>query len=172
MADTIEFIVDPGDRFKNAMTKAIASVDDLTIPLQLIARQWFKSNRALFLLKSQGKFADLSDAYKEQKEKLVGFVYPILKRSGALEQSVTDPQDSDAISVIVNKTGLILGTKKRYALYLHFGTKKMPARPFVMIGAEQTGPEEFNLRESAWVATIEDYVMKRVKKDLETTKNG
>lgn len=169
MADPIQFIVDPGDRFKNALTKAINSVNDLTIPLQLISRSWFKSNMAFFALKGPGKFVDLAESTKLQKDP---DVYPILRRSGALEKSITDPTDGDAISIIVNKTGVVLGTRTRYAPYLHFGTKKMPARPFVMIGAEQTGPDEFNQREQLWINTIASYVVDKVLKKHLGEANG
>ena len=174
MADDepISFIVDPGNKFSDAVAKAAQEVQDLTIPLQLIAKQWFKSNQALFALKSAGKFEDLSEEYQDQKERQVGFIYPILRRSGMLERSITNPSNGDAISVILNKNSLIMGTRVEYAPYLHFGTSKMPERPFVMIGAEQTGPEEFNMRQEAWIKTIQSYVDQKLAQVGTVKTNG
>lgn len=155
----ISFVVDPDNKFKDAMQKASKDVSDLSIPLTLISREWFKSNRALFALKSPGKFTDLSPSTKKEKEPEV---YPILRRSGVLESSITDPTDQSAVSLIINRLTLIMGTKVEYAPFLHFGTKKMPSRPFVMIGAEQTGPEEFNVRKEIWINIIQDYVNKKL----------
>lgn len=155
------FLVDPGNKFKNAVNEALKKVDDLTIPFQMITREWFKSNRAFFKLKGPGKFADLSDSTKAQK---APNEYPILRRSGALEASITDPTNADAISLILNRKTLILGTSIPYAPYLHFGTKKMPARPFVMIGAEQTGPDDFNRRQMAFIFQIKTHVENTIQK--------
>lgn len=160
MGDGIKFTVDPGEKFSQAIQDALSQVDDLTLPYTLIAKSWFQSNKALFTLKSPGKFVDLSEKYKKNKQKAVGFIYPILKRSGALELSITDPTDTNSINLIINKQTLLLGTKIFYAPTHQFGSVKsnVPARPFLLIGAEQTGPEEFNKREAAWIAIIASYV--------------
>lgn len=159
----VKYEVDPDKEFDKAVKDAAKQVADLTIPLTLITQSWFKSNRAFFDLKGPGKFADLSDNYKKRKKASVGFIYPILKRAGALEASITNPGDGYAISEIVNKTAVILGTKIPYAAPLQFGTKNIPARPFVMIGAEQTGPPEFNKRKQEWIELIGKYVLDQSK---------
>ena len=155
----VKFEVDVDKEFKRALESAAKAVGDLTIPLTLITQSWFKSNRAIFDLKGPGKYEDLNKDYKPRKRAAVGFVYPILKRTGALERSITDPKDSDAISEIINGKTAILGSKIPYGPYHQLGTKKMPARPFVLIGAEQTAPPELNKRRDAWVALIEKFVL-------------
>ncbi len=150
--------VDPDKKFRKSVTDALSKVSDLSLIFQIIGVSWFKSNKAIFALRGPGKFADLTDRYKLLKQAKRGFVYPILRASGALEDSLTDPGNSDAVFNVDAKS-LILGTRKPYAIFLQGGTSRMKARPHVLIGAEQTGPEEFNERRKAWIAQIEDYVM-------------
>jgi len=167
--DEFSYVVDPGKKFSAALKDAQEKSVDLTVPLQLIARQWFKSNRAIFALKGKGKYADLSPKYKLLKRRIIGSEYPILEFSGALKESITNPKDSHAISLVINKTGIVLGTSIPYAPHLHFGTNRpMPARPVVMIGAEQTGPDEFNERESLWILEIEKHIAESTKQIGET----
>lgn len=160
----ISFIVDPDKRFAKAVAKAIDQVGDIKLPLQLIAKQWFQSNKAFFALKSEGKFIDLKDSTKDYKERNYGFIYPILRAAtGNLESSITSPEGSNSINLIINNNSLVLGTSVPYASYLQFGTKKMAARPFVMIGAEQTGPDEFNQRRQRWIELIQNYVKAKLE---------
>ena len=56
---------------------------------------------------------------------------------------------------------LILGTKVAYAPYLQNGTSRMPARPHVLIGAEQVAPEEINRRRDAWIEILGEYVLQK-----------
>jgi phage gpG-like protein len=153
-----KYTVDPDREFTEAIKKALDEVDDLTIPFTLITKSWFKGNKAIFSLKGPGKYPDLSPKYKEQKKKAVGFIYPILRRSGALENSITEASDSNAINLIINKNTLVLGTKIKYGHYHQFG-EGQPLRPFILIGGEQTAPEEINRRRNAWIATIQEYVL-------------
>lgn len=160
----VNYQVDPDKKFQAAITAALKEVSDLTIPYTLITKSWFKGNRAIFALKGPGKYVDLTPGYKKQKKKAVGFVYPILRRSGALERSITEPGDPASISLIINKTTLILGTKVPYGKYHQFGTKRLPKRPFILVGAEQVSPPDLNRRREAWLQIISDYVMQASRK--------
>jgi phage gpG-like protein len=151
--------VDPDKEFQKAIKQALTEVKDLTIPFTLITKSWFKGNRAIFALKGPGKYADLTENYKKQKQAKVGFVYPILRRNGALERSITDAGDSNSINYIINKSTLVLGTKVPYGPAHQFGTKVLPKRPFILLGAEQVSPPDLNRRREAWIAIIQDYVL-------------
>ena len=193
-------VVDPTGEFKRALRRAGRKVDDLSEPLKLIGQSWYKTNKALFVLKGKGPFKDLSDkpftaywltdentagwkkkppsdkffpnGYQQYKEMKYGFVYPILKASGSLMKSLTDPTDSNTIASILNKKVLILGTKVTskkgapYPTYLQTGTRKMPARPFMVIGTEK-GPwansPHIKRRLGLWIKTLDDYVLKTLK---------
>ena len=164
-----KYEIENNKKFQAALNAGAKKVNDLRIPLTIISKQWFKSNLALFKLKGPGKFEDLTEAYKIQKKKPpprgAGFIYPILLgKTEKLKRSITDPKDSNSVNQIINKKSLFLGTQVTskkghpYAKSLHFGTDKMAARPFVLIGAEQTGPAEFNLRVEAWIFTLNKYI--------------
>ena len=156
----INFEGDPEKRLTKAILKASKKVEDLTVPLTLMTREWYKSNRSIFdkRRKGPGKYEDLSPKYKIIKEAKYGFTYPILRASGRLAESMTSPQSPESINRIINKKALELGTSTPYASYLHFGTKKMPARPLALIGAEQVAPKLINQRLENWVKLMEDWV--------------
>ncbi len=143
--------------------KAREEINDLTIPFKLIAQSWFKTNRALLDLKSPGKYEDLSPKYKIQKVRKWGFVYPILKASGRLLGSITTP-GAESINLVINKRTLLLGSTVPYGIYHQLGTKNMPARPWILVGTEQTAPAELNRRKDAWILLINDYVRQVIQK--------
>lgn len=156
--------VDPDKKFQKAIDSASKAVDDLTIPFTLISKSWFQSNKFIFEVKSSsGKYADLSENYKDWKHGEVGFVYPVLKLRGNLGRSITDPKHEDAISLILNRKTLLLGTKNKVAAFHQHGTARMPARPPVLIGAEQTAPPELNRRLELWVQTLGNYVQQKAQ---------
>jgi len=172
MVDTIKYEVDPNKRLQTSIDEAIKEIGDLTVPYKLMARQWFKGNLTIFDKGrvGPGKYQDLSPKYKKQKQKNLGFVYPILLATGRIKESVTNPTDKNAINYIVNRKYLFLGTnavtKKNapYAIFLQKGTNKSPPRPFVLIGAEQIADSSQNARLEAWISTINDYVIKKLEK--------
>ena len=179
-----EYEIDPKGEFDRALRKAQKKVKDLTVPLTLISREWFKANRSQFDKgrKGPGKYKDLSEkpfrafwtnnrgyaalykGTKDYKEEHLGFVYPILRASGKLADSMTDPKNSDAISLVINKKSLLLGTKVKskkgvsYPSFLHFGTRRMPARPVVLFGVEQVATSHQGKRQKLWIKTLAHYV--------------
>lgn len=169
--------VDPNKDFRRELKIALKKLEDLTIPFTLMSREWFKANRSIFDegRKGPGKYADLSPKYKQAKTRAIGSPYPILrgfvkepgqpaKKSGKLADSMINPTNSDSVNKIINKKALVLGTKVTsedgapYPLYLHFGTRKMPARPFVLLGGEQVATREINQRTKNWAMMLQDYV--------------
>ncbi len=193
-------VVDPGDKFKKALIRAGKKVDDLTVPLNLIAQSWYKVNKILFSLNNKGPFKELSKrpfraywltdkekstwarppksnyfsgGYRQYKKMKWGFVYPILKASGDLEKSLTNPYDQKTIATILNKKVLLLGTKVTskkgapYPTYLNEGTRKMPARPFMVIGTEKGAWAKsihIQRRLKLWIQTLDKYVKRSLDK--------
>lgn len=170
MAEFIELKVDPDGRLKNAVKDAIAKVGDLTIPLKAITRSWFKSNRAIFELKGPGKYTDLAESTKKQKTKVLGTPYPILRLTGRLESSLTQAGSSDAISSIIGKNALILGTAVPYGIYHQSAAprSKLPFRPFIFLGAEQTAPTPLHNRRENWIKILTDHVEQVATKAMKT----
>lgn len=173
-----QYNVDQDKRFRKEINKAINSLDDLTIPYRLMTREWYKGNRSIFdpARKGPGKYADLSEKYKKAKTRAIGSPYPILRgflkpagqparKTGKLAKSMTDPSDPGTVATIANKKILILGTRVTgeggvpYPTFLHLGTSKMPARPFVLIGGEQVATREINVRKENWINMLKDYVV-------------
>lgn len=153
--------VDPQEKLAKALRYAGARVGNLTIPLKLIAQQWFKSNRAIFSIQGPGKYVDLTDLYKKRKQKEAGFIYPILKKSGRLAQSITVPNEPESINYIINRKSLVLGSRTPYAIYHQSEAPrtKLPRRPMVLFGNEQVAPDALERRVADWEKMILDFVL-------------
>lgn len=158
--------VDGDKRLRDAIRRAILATDDLTVPLELIRESWFKSNLAIFALAGPGKFADLTKKYKASKAFAYGSAYPILFRDGTLKAALTQPGDANSISTIENKRTLVLGvdeTKHPYFKFLNDGTKKMKARPYILLGTEQTAQSGLNTRVKRWIEIINQWALQTTK---------
>lgn len=123
-------------KFRKAIQKLIKQSDDLSQPLSDIADRFRESRKFIFdkSRKSPGQYKDLSPNYKKQKNKDLGFAYPILLRTGRLRDSITT-KNSESITEI-GKKYLVLGTKVPYSGYHQSGTSVMPQRPFLFWGPE------------------------------------
>ena len=159
MAIPAEIQIENLAAFQAAIDRAKKASADLRIPLTLIAKDFYKSQKSIFQLKGPGQYEDLKPGYKKQKKKAVGFVYPILKRTGALEKSTTDPTDSNAINQILNKDTLIIGTTVEYAAKHQFGIG-VPIRPFLFIGPESRyATNEQSGRLGRWNNILSAYIL-------------
>jgi phage gpG-like protein len=150
------------EKFQAKIAGLLTLVDDLTIPFKLIIQSWYRSNLAIFNLGGPGKYVDLKKATKAAKIRLYGSAYPILQATGRLKDSITDPSSPDGIAMIINRKSLTLGTKVPYGGFLQYGTKFMPARPFILLGPEQVSPPGINNRREVWLSLLQNYVNARV----------
>tara|TARA_Y100001951_G_C11292089_1_gene272887 strand:- start:2054 stop:2668 length:615 start_codon:yes stop_codon:yes gene_type:complete len=197
--EPFQFKVDPKGVFRKALIKAGKKSNDLRTPFRLITQSFYKTNMALFQMKSKGPFKDLSarplyafwlkdddkaviknngskffpGGYKDLKKKAHGFIYPILKASGKLEKSLTSPTNPDTIATVLNKTTLLLGTKVEsdkgapYPAFLQFGTRKMPARPYLVVGTEKgkwAKSQHIQRRKQRWMELLEKYCADSLRK--------
>lgn len=151
--------------FQKALSGLSRDIDDLRIPFGLMINEWFKSNRAIFASKGPGKYTDLKSSYKKQKQKRWGFVYPILRASGALEDSITKKGDENSIAMVVNKKSMVVGSKVPYGKFHQFGTSNLPVRPWILIGPEQVSPPDVNRRLTAWINIMNDFVDQRIRQE-------
>lgn len=162
----LQYAFDKDSSFQRKLQQVFKATGDLTIPLTLMAREWYRGNRSIFALKGPGRYTDLDPDYKKDKQNDVGFVYPILKRSGRLSWSITIPYNSDAINYIVNKNTLVLGTRVPYAVYHQSNQprKKMPYRPFLFVGVEQIAPHDIQQnRLKNWLKILDNYFTQKMK---------
>lgn len=168
------YIVDNDRKFREALARAKAEVSNLTLPLTLIAKDFQRSEKAIFLLKSEGQYPDLSENYKPEKKKAVGFLYPILKRTGALERSLTTPTDPDTILEIVNQDTLFIGTRVKYAIYHQSDEprKKIPLRKFLFIGPEapRFATSDMMGRPERWLNILNAFVLRKMGAPVESEK--
>lgn len=179
----IRYEVDPDNRFKDAVNQAITQVSDLSPAFLLIKKSWYKSNQAIFSLKGPGKYPALGGLHpgdhptrknkdgslsvmpytnrqraEAAKRRKFGFDYPVLLATGRTMASLTG-ESEDSIADY-NSSQLNLGSRVPY-LWFHQAPgdrKKLPFRPVIFLGAEQTAPDEINNRQDAWIAIVQKFV--------------
>lgn len=178
------YSVDNDRRFASAIARAKLETSDLRIPLNFISKDFFRSNKAIFNLKGPGQYPPLGGfkanqlvpgapyTYRQRaearKKKRYGFAYPLLKATGALERSMTVPTDPNAISEIVNKAMLVVGTRLPYGVYHQSDSprKKLPLRKFLFIGPESkefAQNKDLSGRAERWLNTINSYILKKLE---------
>lgn len=171
------YSVDNDKKFARALKHAGENVSNLTTPLNLIRNDFYKSQKAIFMLSGPGKYPDLQPETKKKKEFYIGSAYPILRFSGQLEKSVTDKNDMNAVNDILGKKTLLLGTLVEYGVY-HQSDKPrrkapnragpwIPQRKFFFIGPEapSVATDEQMGRLKRWMAIMADYVTKAIAKE-------
>lgn len=155
--------VDNDRKFRDAINRAKGAIKDLRIPLTEISKDFFRGNKAIWLLKGPGQYPDLSDAYKKQKRDKYKFIYPILKANGALEKSMTNPTDPNSVNEIINKAMLTVGTRLQYGIYHQSDEprSKIPLRKFLFIGPESSkfAPSALSGRGERWLNIINSFVL-------------
>jgi hypothetical protein len=168
--------VDNDRKFRNAIDQALTQVNDLTIPLTLITKDFFRSQRAIWNLKGPGQYPDLAESTKKSKLMAGIPVYPILKRTGALEKSMVNPSDSNAVAQIVNRKGLILGTRVAYGVYHQSDRPRgpIPLRKFLFIGPEapRFASSDQMGRLDRWLNILNGYVAEKLTVMGSTSSKG
>lgn len=108
----------------------ISQCKDLTILFTLFASDFYKDEKRIFSLKSEGKYQPLTEKYAERKVAKYGFEFPILFASGRLAASLLDDNARDSI-LVIKKDAFAIGTSTPYAKYHHSKEPrtKMPRRP-------------------------------------------
>ena len=173
------FIVANDEAFRDLLDKVSKNVSDFRIPFGLIAKDFYRSNRKLFTLKSpglypdyggfnpnapdrfQGEFLTRRDAARLRKKRQVGFVYPMMVRDGGLAASLLGPRNAGAVFE-KTKTSLVLGTDIKYAIYHQSDRprKKLPQRKVVFIDggpAEKARDAAIAGRSERWFNIVVDY---------------
>lgn len=166
------YVLENDVKFKSALKRASEVTQDLRIPFGLILADFYKSEASIFKLKGPGKYPDFKNGgpdslYAKQKEKAVGFKYPLLFRTGLLANSVLGPNNKGSISKIT-KLSLTFGTSIAYGIYHQSdqARKKIPLRKFLFIGPETTqASNEQQGRLERWNNILNDYVYKVMKRE-------
>ena len=176
----ISFIPQNDKEFAAALEKLGEQVDDFRIPFQLIGNHWYRGNKKIFALKSAGLYPDFGGmspndkvrvkgrlvtkrvAAKFQKQREVGFIYPMLKRHGGLEASLISKSGAGAVFFSGRQT-MIMGTDVEYAKYHQSDRprKVLPQRKVIFIDggpAEVAKDAVISGRLETWTNIITDYV--------------
>lgn len=131
---------------------------DLRPLWELLISDFYKSEKEIFGLKGKSsRFQDLTPAYKKQKRRIYGFVYPILVASGTLANSLLTRGAYGSIAA-ASPMHLTLGTRISWAIYHHNTDPrtKMPRRPVF-----DDNPQGAMLKR--WTRTADAYVRKAIK---------
>jgi phage gpG-like protein len=157
----VSYSVSNDKAFAAKLKEARQVTDDLRIPLRKIAIDFYKGQKAIFGLKSKGRYPDfkgkkIKDTWKRpglpqlrtreggltpyafSKKKKYGFLYPLLVATGKLGLSASTP-DSEGSIYTLGKTTLQIGTSIEYGKYHQQDSRrgqKMPLRKFLFIGPE------------------------------------
>lgn len=187
---TFSYSIENDKIFKATIERALKEVNDLKLPFNQIAFDWYKSNKSIFLLQSSGQYPDFSGpkvgetwsqgplarpdkrtrnplltAYQNYKIKKYGFDYPLLKATSRLEGSITDPKNNETI-FYNSGTGLVLGSQVPYGIYHQSDRqrKKIPLRKFIFIGPEapRFATSEQMGRPERWYNIINNYLIKKM----------
>lgn len=169
--------------FRNLLDELALATDDFRIPFGLIANDWYKSNRLIFGLKSPGLYQDLGGFFpnkkdrkingkpatrreyaKYQKQKEVGFVYPILKRHGAIAASMSS-KNAPGAEFFIGRQTLVMGTQISYAKF-HQSDRtprlKLPQRKLIFISggpAEKAKDARISGRRERWTNIIREHIL-------------
>ncbi len=158
-------------RFIDALKEASQKVDNLRVPLQEIGDRFLESRKFIFdrSRRGPGQYRDLTSGYKRDKEEDVGFVYPVLFRTGRLAVSVTR-SGGENIKQVGNKT-LLIGSSVPYGVK-HQEGRGVPKRPFLFWGPEApafaTGKMTLKLSKSI-ASTLFIYIEREMGKTMKAS---
>lgn len=182
----LSFDVEMDKSFAKGLARAQDAVSDLRPALKSIAADFYRSQKSIFQLKSSGGYPDfkgpkISETWKSpgrpemrtrdgsktaaqySKIKHFGFDYPLLKATGDLEESVTNPSGRGAIYKL-DKQGLTIGTSISYAGFHQSDAtrSKIPLRKFLFIGPESNTASNTQLqgRLPRWLNILNTYVLR------------
>jgi len=167
------------DDLNEAIRRLGRATDDFRIPFRLIGSDWFRSNRKLFTLQSAGLYQDLAPArgidgnptttsnYKKQKQKKLGFVYPIMVgATRVLSDSLLGAKNLGSVFTL-RRQELFMGTRVPYAGFHQSDSprSKMPLRKIVFIDggpADRSKDSSISGRRERWLNIIDDHITQLV----------
>lgn len=187
----LSFDVEMDKAFAKGLERAQSAVADLRPAFKSIAADFYRSEKSIFMLKSAGQYPDFKNSpiklksgktytpaespYKVRKRKIHGFEYPLLKATGALEESVTSPNGKDAV-YILDKQGVTIGSKVPYLGYHQSDEPraKMPLRKILFIAPESGTANNPQLqgRLPRWLNIMNTYVLRSMGVDAKSAGVG
>ena len=176
--------------FNAALQRAKKAVSDLRIPFELIAIDFYKSQKAIFSLKGPGQYPDFGgfkpnatgaivngqkvsrrDLYKSRKKKAVGFDYPLLVGKSKRLKTAASIKGGAGNITIVSKQSLTMGVDDKSVPYAKYHQsdkprKKLPQRKFLFIGPESSfANSEQKGRLQRWLQIFRTNVPNLIRKE-------
>jgi phage gpG-like protein len=167
-----KFALENEAEFKRQLERLAELTSDFRIPLNLIANDFYQSQKKIFTLKGPGKYQDLKERTIKEKERLLGKgnAYPILFRTGRLAKSTLDRNSGEA-EFYLGKTELIMGTSVPYAIFHNsdeLPRNKIPQRKVVFIdgGPLDTAKDGKYGRRDRWATIIFSHIQQLINKEV------
>lgn len=185
MANEFEWTIENETDFSNAIERLGKATSDFRIPFRLIASDFYKSQRKLFTLQSEGLYNPLGgfnydqpspskpgisrrQAAEDEKERRTGHPWnPILfGETGNLRDSTLTRSHKYSIFDL-SKQELNIGTSVPYGKY-HQSDRprtKMPYRKFVFIDggpADRSSDSNISGRRDRWLNIMNDHVIQLI----------
>jgi len=176
----ISFIPENDLEFQKILKKIGKQISDFRIPFNLIGNHWYRGNRKIFSLKSEGlypvyggfnptekvPFLGQLTTKREKAEVLkseeFGFIFPMMKRTGVLEKSLSNRSSAFAV-FFAGRSELVMGTDVPYAKFHQsdkLPRKILPQRKIIFIdgGPAEIAQDAFiSGRAEAWNKIIVEY---------------
>lgn len=175
----ISFIPANDLEFQTTLTRIGEKISDFRKPFNLISNHWYRGNRKIFALKSSGLYPGYGgfnptekitfrgqpttrrEAAEVTKSEKWGFIFPMLRRSGVLEKSISNKNAAFA-EFFVGRQELVMGTNVSYAKFHQSDRprKVIPQRKIIFIDG---GPGEIakdaliNGRSEVWGDILNTY---------------
>lgn len=178
MASDFKWTIENNDAIQRKFDELAKVTSDFTIPFRLIASDFYRSQKQIFGLKSEGLYAPLGgfnynspsgfgtqskrDRAEAMKERRTGHAWaPILfGETGNLKDSTL--KRSHRYSIFnLDKQLLKIGTSVPYGRYHQEGTKKMAQRKFIFITGGQGDKSKdsgINGRRERWTFIIDEHL--------------
>jgi hypothetical protein len=176
----ISFIPENDAAFKRGLQRLAESTNDFRIPFGLIGKHWYRGNKKIFGLKSEGLYHPLGGfKYREKvkymgqyttrqeraeviKSEKYGLIFPLLKATGTLAASLTSKTSQGAV-FFAGRQDLVMGTEISYAKFHQSDRprKKLPQRKPIFISggpAERARDSVVSGRREAWLNIINDHI--------------
>lgn len=179
VANSFDWSIDNAEDFRKNLDRLSQLTSDLRIPLRLISSDFYRSQRKLFTLQSEGLYAPLGGFNystiedngltrrrnaEDRKERLTGHSWaPILfGASGDLRDSTLSRSHRYSIYNI-NKTELEIGTSVPYGKFHQSDAPRttLPQRKFIFIDggpADRSRDSNINGRRERWTSIIETHI--------------
>lgn len=180
---SFDFTIQNREEFKRALDRLARETDDFRIPFRLIASDFYRSQKKLFGLQSEGLYNPLGGfdynerlpsgitrrrAAEDKKERETGHSWnPILYgKTGDLRDSTLGRNHRYSIFLLARQE-LQIGTSVPYGKFHQSDgvRKKIPQRKFIFIDggpADRSRDSSINGRRERWLNIINDHVLQLI----------